>query len=90
MIADEDSKEDETAALLKELMNLTTQRNSFRKTFECFDQGSQPMLDADLDTQEKALASTGIIEELMLLASSSLPFVFKRTSQDADHALENL
>ena len=65
---------------------LTNTRGRFRRTFESYDFGATPS-DSDLDATESALP---LIEELMLLSSSTLTGVYHRTRDSGDGRLDEL
>ena len=65
---------------------LTNARGRFRRTFESYDFGATPS-DSDLDATESALP---LIEELMLLSSSTLTGVYHRTRDSGDGRLDEL
>ena len=68
---------------------LTNARGRFRRTFESYDFGATPS-DSDLDATESALHSSALIEELMLLSSSTLTGVYHRTRDSGDGRLDEL
>ena len=67
---------------------LTNARGRFRRTFESYDFGASP--DSDLDATESTLHSSALIEELMLLSSSTLTGVYHRTRDSGDGRLDEL